>query len=79
MRALALLPLLILELSFGAVPVVALTGFVLLASEDLAVQLEVPFGTDANDLPLDTYCLTIEADVLALLEEYGAALPGEHA
>jgi len=66
---LALLPFLLLELSFFCVPVVAATGFVLLTAEDLAVQLEVPFGPDANDLPLETYCCNIEADVLTLLEE----------
>ena len=48
----------------------AVTGFVLLAAEDLAVQLEVPFGSDANDLPLTTYCLTIGADMLTMLEEF---------
>ena len=48
------MPFLVLELSFGAVPVCAATGFVLLAVEDLAVQLDVPFGNDANDLPLET-------------------------
>ena len=38
---LGLLPFLVLELSFGAIPVCMATGFCLLGAEDLAVQLEV--------------------------------------
>ncbi len=66
----ALLPFLVLELGFGALPVCAATGFVLTAVEDLAVQLDVPFGNDPNDLPLETYCLTQAADLLILLDEH---------
>ena len=67
---LSLLPFLVLELSFGTIPIVVATGFVLLVAEDLAVQLEVPFGDDANDLPLRAYCLTIFADVFDIFDEH---------
>ena len=70
---LALLPFVVLELGLGVVPVCCATGFVLLGAEALAVQLEVPFGNDQNDLPLETYCLTLQADLLTLLSETDAA------
>lgn len=39
--------------------------------EEIAVQIENPFGLEVNDLPLDAYCLTVQADVLRLLDEEG--------
>ena len=35
----------------------------------MAIQLEQPFGDDQNDLPLDSYCYTLEADLVTLLDE----------
>ena len=37
--------------------------------EEVAVQIEQPFGFEYNDLPIDAYCLTVQADVLRLLDE----------
>ena len=48
---------------------VTATGFVLLGAEEVAIQLEQPFGDDQNDLPLDSYCFMMEADLLTLLDE----------
>ena len=64
---LSLLPFLVLELSFGTIPIVVATGFVLLVAEDLAVQLEVPFGDDANDLPMYEYHEQFCAEIRAVL------------
>ena len=36
-----------------------------LAVEELAVQIENLFGLDANDLPLESFCLTVQADAPA--------------
>ena len=41
----------------------------MLAIEQLAVEIENPFGQDDNDLPLDTYLATIIADCERLLRE----------
>ena len=38
--------------------------------EQLAVEIENPFGTDFNDLPLEMFCLTVESDALRLLAEF---------
>ena len=35
----------------------------------MAIQLEQPFGDDQNDLPLDSYCHTLEADLITMLDE----------
>jgi len=37
--------------------------------EEIAVQIEDPFGSKANDLPLEAYTLAVQADVLRLLDE----------
>ena len=37
-------------------------------SSQLAVEIENPFGHDANDLPLERFCSTVEANCIDLLE-----------
>lgn len=49
-------------------PLFSLASWVGLPS--LSAQLEVPFGHDANDLPLDTYVFNLEADLLGMLEDH---------
>lgn len=39
----------------------------MLKIEEMAVQIEHPFGTGANDLPIDTICVTIERNLLEIL------------
>ena len=66
---LMLLPFVLLETHYLAIVIVGFTAFVLLGAEEVAIQLEQPFGDDANDLPLDTFCFTLEADLMTLLNE----------
>lgn len=49
------------------VPVTFLVSYVLLGIEEIGVEIEEPFGTDDNDLPLDRFCTTIELNLRALL------------
>ena len=51
------------------IPVVSLVAFLVLSIEQLAVQIENPFGYDANDLPVRGLCLRVEADMLRLLAQ----------
>jgi putative membrane protein len=47
-----------------------LIAYVLLGIEEIGVQIEDPFGTDDNDLPLERYCTVIDdnlGDILARL------------
>ena len=67
---LCLLPFTLVEqLGVRMVPVFSLTAFLVLKVEQLAVEIENPFGHDFNDLPLDAFCLTVEADALRTMNE----------
>ena len=48
-------------LGWVMIPVVSVTSFLVLCIEQLAVQIENPFGYDANDLPLHSFTCTVEA------------------
>ena len=43
-------------------------GFLFLNLEMMAMQIEQPFGDDADDLPLEEYCLGIERVCLDFLK-----------
>ncbi len=45
----------------------ALVSFTLFGIEAIGVEIENPFGTDPNDLPLDTICQTVERNVNDLI------------
>jgi ion channel-forming bestrophin family protein len=51
------------ELHWWTAPAVALVGFTLFGIEAIGVEIENPFGTDPNDLPLDTICNTIQRNI----------------
>ena len=53
---------------FVAVPAMALVGFLFLSLEMMAMEIEQPFGDDADDLPLEQYCLGIETVLLDFLK-----------
>jgi predicted membrane chloride channel (bestrophin family) len=40
----------------------------------MAVEIEQPFGDDADDLPLEKYCLNIEENILDVRREVEARL-----
>ncbi|CAK0866566.1 unnamed protein product [Prorocentrum cordatum] len=42
--------------------------YVVIGLENLAVEIENPFGTDANDLPMDLYCCQITRDIRDILK-----------
>ena len=45
---------------------VAFIAMGLMGIEEIGVEIEEPFGTDPNDLPIEAMCATIERDVVAL-------------
>ena len=51
------------ELRWWTAPAIALVSFTLFGIEAIGVEIENPFGTDPNDLPLDTICNTIEQNI----------------
>lgn len=54
-------------LGYLSIPVVALIFYLLGSLELIAEEIEEPFGADANDLPLDRMCKTIEKTVREIL------------
>ncbi|MBW4449349.1 MAG: hypothetical protein KME38_21535 [Spirirestis rafaelensis WJT71-NPBG6] len=55
-----LLPMkLVHDLTWWIAPIVALICFILFGIEEIGNQIEDPFGTDSNDLPLDEICITL--------------------
>jgi putative membrane protein len=48
-------------LGWLAIPATAVTSFILFGIEELGASIEDPFGFDPNDLPLETYCATVDA------------------
>jgi ion channel-forming bestrophin family protein len=55
------------ELRWWTAPAVALVSFTLFGIEAIGVEIENPFGTDPNDLPLDTICNTISRNIEDLI------------
>ena len=47
------------DLGLFTAPVIALVSFTLLGIEAIGLEIENPFGHDANDLPLDALCNSI--------------------
>jgi ion channel-forming bestrophin family protein len=70
-----LLPFQIVEaLGFWTGPIIALVSFTLFGIEAIGIEIENPFGYDANDLPLDAICATMRRnieDIISLTPSVG--------
>eukprot|EP00929_Paragymnodinium_shiwhaense_P075103 TRINITY_DN38402_c0_g1_i1.p1 TRINITY_DN38402_c0_g1~~TRINITY_DN38402_c0_g1_i1.p1 ORF type:complete len:473 (+),score=90.29 TRINITY_DN38402_c0_g1_i1:128-1546(+) len=63
-----LMPLfLVKDLGWSTIITVCFFSFVVTGLENLAVEIENPFGSDANDLPMERYCAEIARDVRDIL------------
>ena len=58
------------NLHFLIIPLVVFVFYVLASLEIIAEEIENPFGTDANDLPLDTICRGIRETVNQSFEHH---------
>jgi ion channel-forming bestrophin family protein len=54
-------------LGYYAIPIVIFIFYILASLELIAEEIENPFGTDANDLPLDQICATIKKNTDSVL------------
>ncbi len=63
------------EFGYGTVIASMFTFFATMGLELLATEIEEPFGTDANDLPLDAIAVRIGTDVRTLLRPLSTAAP----
>ena len=71
MTWLVLLPFsLVGTLGWRTVPMVLATSFLTLAVEQVAVEIEQPFGNGHNGLPMQTYVRQVEADLTGLLDAH---------
>ncbi|MFO0760071.1 MAG: bestrophin family ion channel [Byssovorax sp.] len=59
----ALLP----SFGYATIAATAIVAYILLGIEEIGVEIEDPFGTDDNDLPLDDICRTIDGNLRSLL------------
>lgn len=57
------------SLGYLVVPIVMLILYALAGLEVIAEEIENPFGTDANDLPMDQICFNIRKHVSEILSE----------
>lgn len=55
------------QLGFFTPVIVGLVSFTLLGIEEIGLQIEEPFGHDANDLPLDQICQTMVVNISDLI------------
>lgn len=63
-------------LRWWTVPGTFLVAFIFFGIEEIGVEIEDPFGYDENDLPLERFCQTIEANLLAVIDaKEGTASP----
>ncbi|KAI0702319.1 Bestrophin, RFP-TM, chloride channel-domain-containing protein [Cytidiella melzeri] len=59
---------LIKELGWGMIPVVTVVAFTLMGIEGIADEIEMPFGLDKFDLPLERYCEDLKEDIQYVIE-----------
>lgn len=65
---LATMPLAIVkDFGWATIPTTLLISYVMLGIEEIGVEIEDPFGTDENDLPLKSICENIEKNLRGLL------------
>jgi putative membrane protein len=57
----------VFSLGYLVIPVVAFIFYVLASLELVAEEIEDPFGTDSNDLPMDKICENIKKHITELL------------
>ncbi len=58
---------LVTELTWWTAPIVSLISFTVFGIEQIGIEIENPFGLDANDLPLESICKTIQINIEELI------------
>ncbi|KAI9456257.1 Bestrophin, RFP-TM, chloride channel-domain-containing protein [Lactarius psammicola] len=59
---------LVKELGWATVPIVTIVSFTFMGIEGIAEQIEMPFGLDESDLPLDRYCSDLKEEINYIIE-----------
>ncbi|WP_448380929.1 bestrophin family protein [Gloeomargarita sp.] len=66
------------ELGWTMVLIVGVVAFILMGVEELAREIENPFGLDVNDLPLEELCATIRRNVTMILQFSAPQFPAAY-
>jgi len=59
---------LVQDLQWRMIPVVTVVAFTLMGIEGIAQEIEMPFGQDKSDLPLDSYCNELREEIEYIIE-----------
>ncbi|KAF8627895.1 hypothetical protein AX15_004191 [Amanita polypyramis BW_CC] len=63
------LPLtLVNDLGWAMIPIVTVVAFTFIGIEGIADEIEMPFGTDVRDLPLDRYCEDLKEEINYIID-----------
>lgn len=66
------------ELGWITVPLTTVVAFVFMGVEGIADEIEMPFGDDPSDLPLDRYCQDLKEEVLYIITNLPQGGLGAH-
>ncbi|EAU88144.1 hypothetical protein CC1G_03816 [Coprinopsis cinerea okayama7 len=63
------LPLtLVNDLGWAIIPIVTVVAFTFMGIEGIAEEIEMPFGTDDRDLPLERYCNDLKEEIFYIID-----------
>jgi len=57
------------DLGWITVPLVTAVAFTFMGIEGIADEIEMPFGTDERDLPIDRYCEDLKEEITYMIEK----------
>jgi len=60
---------LVKELGWATVPIVTVVAFTFMGIEGIAEEIEMPFGLDESDLPLDRYCSDLKEEINYIIDK----------
>ncbi|KAF8163001.1 Bestrophin, RFP-TM, chloride channel-domain-containing protein [Crassisporium funariophilum] len=66
------------DLGWATVPVVTAVAFTFMGIEGIADEIEMPFGNDERDLPLDRYCQDLKEEIYYIIDRLPEGGEGLH-
>ncbi|TPX37060.1 hypothetical protein SmJEL517_g00868 [Synchytrium microbalum] len=62
---------------YFAIPIAAIASFTLIGIESIGCEIENPFGTDANDLPIEDFCDSMRHEIARLIRRKATFDPAD--
>jgi len=66
------------DLGWSTIPIVTVVAFTFMGIEGIADEIEMPFGNDEMDLPLDRYCHDLKEELDYMIDRLPEGGPGAH-